>query len=165
MSEENILPASHPITLDGKQYTLRYRAWAFIKYAEECRGDLITDFRLIGSKVQKGALNAISDSEEDSSVSVLATALIKLRDVLWAGLIEAHPTIKRDEVAKLIDFRGLNDVLGAVAAAMRLTLPDTEVDRPIEPRVEIVTSLSADGRNSGASSETLPESPPVSSAA
>ncbi len=166
MNEEgNILSASHPIVLDGKRYLLRYRAWAFIKYAEECKGDLISDIRQVGTKISKGALDAIKDSEQESGVSVLAAALCKLRDIVWAGLIDAQPAMKRDEVAKLLDLRGLNDVLVAVTAAIQLTMPEGEPDRPIAPRTEAESIPFADGQNSGASSETLPESPPMSSAA
>jgi hypothetical protein len=50
--KDNILPASVPVTLDGEAYVLRYRAYAFIFYAEHCGGDLLADLRDVAERMK-----------------------------------------------------------------------------------------------------------------
>lgn len=159
----NILNASVPVTLDGAEFTLRYRALAFIRYAEECKSDLLNDIRRIGKEHGK-MQQAFDDPEAETTGPGVAGLLSKLRDMLWAGLIDAHPNIKRDDVARMIDFRNLGAIFTAITEGIKRTTPEIDATSPPAPRVNHLPSLPAAGPDSGAISETTPESQPPNSA-
>lgn len=173
MSEEsNILSASVPIKLDGQDFVLRYRALAFMRYAEECKADLLNDYRRIGIELEestKGISGKEKNAADDQAAAVsmmddIAKKFPKVRDVLWAGLIDAQPMLKRDDVARFIDFRNLKDVMLAIGEAIKLTMPEIETSHPPQPRPNPKKSRSAGGPNSGLSLDTPAESQPASSA-
>jgi hypothetical protein len=150
-----ILSASVPITLDGREYTLRYRAHAFILYAEQCGGDLLVDVRRMGE-----ALMAAGAAEGAGVAAICRT----VRDVLWAGLAEAQPEIRRDEVGRLFGVADLAAIMPAVAAAIQKTMPET----PRPPAAVIATvppSPRGNGPDYGPTIGTARESPLPSSAA
>jgi hypothetical protein len=128
MAGESILSAAVPIMLDGRPYELRYHAHAFIRYAEECGGDLLRDLRSLGE--------GFKEMRDDSAVS-LAPLLVKVRDLLWAGLIEAHPDVKREDVARMFGFNDMNTLAPAMMQALTRTLPEAPKtpDRPIEATI------------------------------
>ena len=107
---ENLVKTDVPVRLDGVDYILRYRALAFIKYADECKGDLLHDIRRIGGALTEYSKLASADDDGPAagagSIAMLAPILDTIRDVLWAGLIDAQPMIERDEVSRMF---GLND--------------------------------------------------------
>src|SRR5262245_59304555 len=122
MPETNILNASATISLQGKEYRLRYLAHAFITYAEECKSDLLYDIRSFeGMNLESGTFNS-------------GKLFAKTRDVLWAGLIDEQPQIKRVEVGRMFGFADLAAVMQGVTEAILLTVP--KPSRPTLPPIE-----------------------------
>lgn len=160
---DTVLNASVPVTLDGRDYVLRYRAWAFITYLEATGRDLMTDVQEMGAMITAGQ----SDAGQADAAPPLASVPIgkvfgRLRDILWAGLTDAQPDIKRDDVSRMLDLRQLPVVTEAVMGALRLTLPEQAVtERPTEARngTNGRSSHSDAGPGSGPSSATEAESP------
>ena len=165
MTRDTILNASVPVTLDGRDYVLRYRAWAFITYLEATGRDLMTDVQELGAMVAAG------QPQPDPAASPVAglqfgRIFLMLRDIIWAGLTDAQPEVKRDDVARMLDLREFPVVTEAVMGALRLTLPDqAAAERPTEARSATNGhgSPSAAGTGSGPSSATEAESPQESS--
>jgi len=151
MPETNIINASAPVTLMGKQYHLRYLAHAFITYAEECKSDLLRDIR------QFEGMQINSDTFDSAKL------FSKTRDVLWAGLIDEQPELTRAQVARLFGFGDLMAVMQAVTEAIWLTVP--KADRPtLPPNVRAIGgSQLINGLESGAGFGTVAESPRPSS--
>lgn len=139
---DSILSASVPVTLDGRSYEVRYHAHAFIRYAEECGGDLLRDLRSLGEGFQ---------AMREESVIALAPLLVKVRDLLWAGLIEAHADLKRDDVARMFGFTDLQTLAPAMMQALTRTLPEapatparpTEGPSPLRPNGGLVSGPSS----------------------
>jgi hypothetical protein len=138
--KDNILPASVPVTLDGEAYVLRYRAYAFIFYAEHCGGDLLADLRDVAERMK---------NNQDGAG--MAGAFGKLRDLLWCGLVDAHPEITRDQAARLFGLGDLPVLLPIMTRALQMGLPETaEVNgRPILPELPRLDSESNNGGDSG----------------
>jgi hypothetical protein len=130
--KSNLLDATVPITLDGREFQLRYRALAFIAYAEALKRDLLQDIGEIGKEftaIGRMAVSAQAEGGEAEIVPVnLAPAFMRIRDLLWAGLIDVQPEMTRDAVARLFGFSDLNEVATTIMAAMRLTLPETKAN-------------------------------------
>lgn len=161
---DHILPASVPVTLDGAAYVLRYRAYAFITYAEQCGGDLLHDFTETGKQlaaIGEAQQKALADSLPPPP-SNLGPIFARIRDLLWAGLVDAQPAITRDQAARLFSFGELQDVVNHIAKAVQLGLPKQPEDappaNPIAPGPRL-DSASSNGRGSGPASETLAVSP------
>jgi hypothetical protein len=145
---ENILPASVPVTLDDQVYTLRYRAYAFIFYAEHCGGDLLADLRDVAEAMQKA---------QETQGAGIGTAFGKLRDMLWAGLVDAQPEITRDQVARMFGFSDLQNLMPVMSQALYKGLPQAEppaAARPMQPEPGHDLE-SSNGRVSGQPSEIL----------
>lgn len=160
---DNILGAGVPITLDGQPYELRYHAYAFIQYADAVGGDLLHDLRTLGESL-RGFEAAQHDA--DAPPVALGPLLIKIRDALWAGLIEAHPDVTRDDVARMFGFSDLNAIAPVMMQAITRTLPDAPQAKT--PRPTRAASSRRDlrpngGLDSGPSSATDPASAPASS--
>lgn len=153
-----ILSASVPITLDGREYLLRYRAHAFIQYADACGGDLLVELRKIGE-----SLIAAGQAEGAG----LAGACATIRDVLWAGLIDAQPDIRREDVGRLFGFTDVQVIVTAIGEAIRKTMPEAPpagAAHPIKAVKRRPSSPLADGRDSGPSIATDPALPRPNSA-
>ena len=105
----------------ASQYELRYHAYAFIQYADAVGGDLLHDLRTLGESL-RGFEAAQHDA--DAPPVALAPLLLKIRDALWAGLIEAHPDVTRDDVARMFGFSDLNAIAPVMMQAITRTLPD-----------------------------------------
>jgi hypothetical protein len=152
MTTTNLIPCSVPIRLDGQDYVVRYRALAFIKYASETGSDLLNDIRRIGTDL--AAAGAMQNG------AGIGGPITTMRDVLWAGLVDAQPILKRDDVARMFGFREIEPIMKAITDALRLSMPEIELtpDRPIE-----VQSLlpSTNGRGSGLSSENESDLAPM----
>src|SRR3954470_10315113 len=149
---ENLLSASAEVTLDGKVYVLRYRAYAFIVYAEQCGGDLLFDLRDVAAK-----LTAMQAAVADGGAMGIGPIMAHLRDLLWAGLADVQPELKRDQVSRLFGFADLNKLTPVIIAALNLALPQAtpaENGRPIGPALILSDSESSDGAGSGQSSAT-----------
>lgn len=152
----NLLPSSVPVKLDGQEYVLRFRALAFIKYASECGGDLLNDVRRIGPE-----LVAAGKMEGREG---LGAPIATMRDILWAGLVDAQPMLKRDDVARMFGFREMEPIMTAISEALRLSMPEVDLTaaaaRPIEAQ-----SLSPlpNGAGSGPSSENESDLAPMNS--
>jgi hypothetical protein len=155
-----VLKASVPINLDGQDYVLRYRALAFIRYAEECKGDLLEDLGKIGAQMTSAGL-AMQTGTGGAGLGVPLGIVV---NVLWAGLVDAQPMLKREDVARMVDFRALEVVVPAITQAIQLTMPETKHDRPIETRAELPLAR-VNGLESGPASETQAESQPTNSSA
>jgi hypothetical protein len=112
-----ILSASVPITLDGREYVLRYRAHAFITYAETCGGDLIFEIRTLGTRL------AGAGAAEGAGLGQIC---VTLRDVLWAGLVDAQPDIRREEVGRMFGLADLAAITPAITAALQKTMPEAD---------------------------------------
>lgn len=115
-----ILSASVPITLDGREYVLRYRAHAFIVYAEVSGRDLLMDIRKMGA----GLTNA--GAAEGAGLALVCGML---RDVLWAGLVDAQPDIQCEDVGRMFGLADLGTIMPAVTAALQKTMPEAP-ERP-----------------------------------
>jgi hypothetical protein len=155
-----VLKASVPINLDGQDYVLRYRALAFIRYAEEVKGDLLEDLAKIGAQMTNAGL-AMQTGTGGAGLGVPLGIVV---NVLWAGLVDAQPMLKRDDVARMVDFRSLTVVVPAITQAIQLTMPETQPDRPIGTRAELPL-VRVNGLESGPASETPAELQPTSSSA
>jgi hypothetical protein len=158
---ENLVNASVPITLDGQDFILRYRAIAFIQYAGECKGDLLHDIRSMGASLQEyGRLLAAGE------YGALAPALEKMRDILWAGLQDAQPTLTRGDCARmfgLVDFPALMPVI-THAVTIALPAAGSVAVRPTKPAPRRRDSHLSSGAGSPQSAETQAASPLPSSA-
>lgn len=161
---DNILPASVSATLDGTAYVLRYRAYAFIVYAEQCGRDLLNDFTDVGkelSAIGEAQLKAQAENGPPPAFQ-LGPIFGRIRDLLWAGLVDAQPNMTRDQVARLFSFAELQDVVNHVARAVQLGLPKKPEGAPAaNPTVPgpLHDSVSINGRDSGQPLETLAASP------
>jgi hypothetical protein len=154
---ENLVNAAVTVTLDGRELVLRYKALAFIRYAEETEGDLLSDIRdlgALGEGIKAGGAGA-------------GKLFGKVRDVLWAGLLHVQPDITRDDAARLFGLDDLPALMPAIVKALTGTLP---VSPPgAEPRPTKAPSRRRDGRSidgsgSGPSSATDAELQQQSSA-
>src|SRR5262249_54473950 len=89
---------SVPVDIDGTEFRLCYRAFAFIRYAEETGGDLLGDIQ-----------GAVPLAEEMRQGKVLSAKLFTLtRNFLWAGLIESSPDLTLVDVSHMF---GLPDIV------------------------------------------------------
>jgi len=177
---ENLVNPAVPITLDGQDYILRYRAMAFIQYAAECKGDLLHDIRRMGTNLATyGKLTAALSAAESSAAgepagerapaepapaadafATLGPILVTFRDILWAGLIDAQPMIERAEVARMF---GLNDfprLMPLITDAVTRGLPTGGAARPTKPAPKPAgrNSRLTNGGDSGLAAGTQAES-------
>ena len=172
MKETSLVQAAVGLTLEGREHELRFSAYAFIRYAEETKGDLLADIAELGNRItamQKLTV-AIGEGGEPSAEpreSITGPMFAKMRDVVWAGLLDREEGVTRDQVARMIHFGAIFDVMTAVTQAIRLTMPQETSARP--PRAarppKRRDGAMIDGSGSGPSSETVQELPPASSAA
>ena len=153
-----ILQSSVPIRIDGQDLILRYRALAFIRYAEECKSDLFGDLSKVMSQLSTEGQAILAGQVGAGFGAHLAT----LVNILWAGLVDAQPMLKRDDIARMVDFRNLPETMSGITEAIKLTMPETKQDRPIEARAELL-SVRVNGLESGPASEIPAESQPMNS--
>ena len=151
--EDNIVSASVPVTLDGRDLILRYRAHAFIQYAEHCGGDLLLDIREMGERLAKDP-------------ATLGQFCGRLVNVLWAGLNDVQPEIRREDIGRMFCPADFGVLLPAIMRALQLSLPEqppanARPTKAVKHRVSPPTG----GPDSGPVSETATESLPVNSAA
>lgn len=133
---ENLVNTAVPIRLDGVDYILRYRALAFIRYADECKGDLLHDIRRIGGALTEyGKLAAADDDAGGAggSLATLAPILVTIRDVLWAGLVDAQPIIGREDVGRMFGLNDFPTLVPVITDAVTRGLPTVEQVRPTKP--------------------------------
>lgn len=170
---ENLVNAAVTVTLDGRELVLRYKALAFIRYAEETEGDLLADIRDLG---------ALGEGMKAGGAGA-GKLFAKVRDVLWAGLLHQQPDVTRDEAARLFGLDDLPALMPAIVKALTGTLPtmpagaeprptkalairpvrtSAATNQPDRPRVRRDGRLT-DGSASGPSSATDAESAPQSS--
>ncbi len=149
---ENLISATVEIALDGKPYKLRYRAWAFICYAEKVGGDLLADLTAVGRQLQQ--------PPDENGVVPISRVMGKLRDVLWAGLTDAHPELTRDQLARMFGVSDLNSLTPAIAQAIGLAMPRQDPARPTLPVIAL-PAISNGSSDSGQSSETVAVSVPA----
>jgi hypothetical protein len=151
---ENLVNAAVTVTLDGRELVLRYKALAFIRYAEETESDLLADIREIGALgqgIQSGGAGA-------------GKLFAKVRDILWAGLLHEQPDTTRDEAARLFGLDDMPVLMPAIVSALRGSLPEaTGETRPMKPpriprRGGILTGGSNSGPHSDADRESARES-------
>lgn len=157
---ENLVSAAVTVTLDGRELVLRYKALAFIRYAEETEGDLLADIRdlgALGEGIKTGGAGA-------------GKLFGKVRDVLWAGLLHVQPDVTRDEAARLFGLDDLPALMPAIVKALTGTLPVVpEVAKALTRPLPKAPSRRRDGRltdgsGSGPSSATDAESAQQNSA-
>lgn len=129
MSEEreNIVSAAVTVKLDGADLVLRYRAYAFIRYAEVCNGDLLFDLRTLGEQ-----LTQLGGQSADGVPRPAPGIWAKVRDIVWAGLVDVQPTITRDQVARMFGLTDWGELLPAIMSAFQKTLPNVPAN-PIAP--------------------------------
>ena len=158
----SLVHAAVPISLDGRKFVLRYRALAFIRYAEETGGDLLADIRNlgeIGEAIQAGG----------QAPSAGGGMFAKLRDIVWAGLLDQQPETTRDDAARLFGLEDLPELMPAIAAAIRGTLPAGSAVRPMKAPTPKASGRRPGrligGSASGPSSAMDQESAPKNSAA
>ena len=154
-SRDNILDPAVTVRLGGHEYTMRYRAYAFIAYAEVLDRDLLADIREIG--------RSFRESGEEGGIGKV---FVRVRDVLWAGLIDDQPDLKREDVGRMFNLRDLNEITPAILGALRLSLPETAPEaepRPTAAPAKRRVSRANAGLGSGASSAIHRASPPASS--
>lgn len=152
----SLVHAAVPISLDGRQFVLRYRALAFIRYAEETGGDLLADIRTLGEIGQ--AMQAAGPQATGAG-----GMFGKLRDIVWAGLLDQQPETTRDEAARLFGLEDLPALMAAISAALRGTLPaEVSTVRPMKrprgrPPHGPLTGGSASGPSSATDAELAPK--------
>jgi hypothetical protein len=154
----NLVNAAATVTLDGRTLTIRYRALAFIRYAEETDSDLLADIREIGALgqgIQSGGAGA-------------GKLFAKVRDILWAGLLHEQPEFTRDETARLFGLDDMPTLMPAIVSALRGSLPEA-ADNGARPTKAAAKARRRDGRStdgsgSGPSSATAAASALPSSA-
>lgn len=83
------------ITLDGKQYALRYTNAALVKL-EDVTGQTIAE---IGQRATLGSVKAINQ-------------------MLWAALLHESPDLKLSDVVQMVDAGQYEDIAGVLAKAM-----------------------------------------------
>jgi hypothetical protein len=163
MMQDNIVPASVPITLDGRDLVLRYRAHAFIEYAAQCDGDLLLDIRELGQGL--AAFGSAVAGQAAPDVVSFGRVCAKLANVLWAGLADVQPEITRAEVARMFSPADFPTLLPAITRALQASMPE-QAEKPRPTRAaKRRDSTSIDGAASGPVSATEAESAPASSAA
>jgi hypothetical protein len=124
---ENVVDASVEIRLDGKDFILRYRALAFIEYAANCDGDLLNDVRALGS--QLAGIEELAKSGDAKFGPLFG----KVRDILWAGLVDAQPKLTRADVARLFGLRDFQPTVQKIMEALMGGLPEASEVRPTRP--------------------------------
>lgn len=158
---ENLVNPSVPLKLDGQDFILRYRAIAFIQYAAECQGDLLHDIRRMGAGLQEyGKLLAAGQFAQ------LAPILETMRDVLWAGLVDAQPTLAREDIARMFGLTDFPALMPVITQAVTAALPaagSVAAARPTKPAKGRGSRLS-NGADSGHVAETQAELPSRNSA-
>jgi hypothetical protein len=120
-ARDSLFKSSYPITLDGNEYSLRYRAFAYITYLEQTGGDLLREFEEVGKAMREGHGNS-------------GRFFKYVCDALWVGMLEAHPEIKREDIPRMFGFQELKSVLETLGVALTGNLP---APRPTMPIVEI----------------------------
>lgn len=133
---------------------MRYRALAFIKYSAECGGDLLNDVRRIGTEL-------VAAGQMEGAHGVGAP-IATMRDILWAGLVDAQPMLKRDDVARMFGFREMEPIMRAITDALRLSMPELDLNAA-RPTIAQSLSQSPNGLGSGPSSEKESALVPVTS--
>jgi hypothetical protein len=125
MADQSLLTQTDvELTLDGRVLKLRYRAYAFIRYAEETGGDLLAELKDTGTLAEAAARGEGRQSTQ---------LFIKTRDFLWAGLIDENPKLTRDEVAHMFGVGDLVPIMSAVSDALRRTMPtETATPNPLD---------------------------------
>lgn len=123
---KELVKAAATVSLAGEEYTVSYRAHAFIRYAEETNGrDLLVDLgamRELGKQMQSGE-------------PFTASMFMRVRDFLWAGLLHSRPDMTRDEAANLFGLSDLIPLITAISEAIQATMPAPAANgRPIKPR-------------------------------
>ena len=118
-AKQNIVNSGVTIELSGAEYELRYRAFAFITYAEDVKRDLLSDFRELARELVK-----MQTAGDNGAGVEIGPALVHLRDILWAGLIDAQPDITRDGVARIFSFGDIPQLSGPIMEAIRRSLPE-----------------------------------------
>jgi hypothetical protein len=148
---ENLIPASVGLPLDGRPFVLRYRTLAFLTYASTYGRDIITDIaelsKVAASPTSRGA---------DGTVTIGGTAatLVRLCEILWAGLVDAQPDLKPEDLYTLIGIADIDRGLTAAVMAMGLSagpVRSTAADEPAGPTqpVSAATSLLVSGSDFG----------------
>jgi len=156
MDRENILTASVPVMLDGREYTLRYRAYAFIRYAEELGRELFVDL--------KEAHDLFEGMQRSGDGARFGAAFGKVRDLIWAGLVDAQPSMTRDQVARMFGPTDLAGILPAVMHAFSKTSPTSDGAARPTAAVEVQASPRLNGHASGQATESGSASESMSSA-
>ena len=153
---ESLVNAGATIVLDGRELILRYRALAFIRYAEETESDLLADIRDISALGEALKAGGKGGGKLFRMVS----------DILWAGLLHEQPDMTRDETARLFGLDDLPALMPAITQALRGTLPAAVEgeERPMKAPKSIRRAGHTNaGSSSGPSSATDQESAPANS--
>jgi hypothetical protein len=154
---ENLVNPSVEIRLDGQDFILRYRAFAFIQYAQATGGDLLRDVRALGAQ-----LTEFGELAQAGEIAGLGSLFEQVRDILWAGLVDAQPAIARDDVARLFTLADFQPIATAIGAALQagLPVPKDAGKRPTMPAPSgrRRSSRSTNGVDSGPVSATEAES-------
>jgi hypothetical protein len=152
----SLVSAAVAVTLDGRELLLRYSALAFIRYAEVLDRDLLADIRDVGRQAQ-----------EQGGLAHSGQLFMRVRDILWAGLLDRQPETERDAVARMFGLDDLARIMPAIVKALNGTMPSgtTEPPRPTRARKPPrLAGPSTDGSDSGPTSAPDAESAPVNSA-
>lgn len=156
---ENIVDPSVEVCLDGQNFILRYRALAFIEYAAKCNSDLLNDVRGLGA-----SLTQIQELAKTGDIAKLGPMFAKVRDILWAGLVDAQPSLTRDDVSRLFSFRDFQPLMTQISAAIVAGLPEVRPTKPAPSPRRRSSGALPNGGDSGQSTETPAESPTPNSA-
>ena len=146
MDRENILSASVPVVLDGREYVLRYRAYAFIRYAEELQRELFVDLR--------EAHELFEGMQRSGDGARFGAAFSKVRDLIWAGLVDAQPSVTRDQVARMFGPSDLAGILPSVMHAFAKTSPVSDGAARPTAAAEVQASPRPNGHAFGQATES-----------
>lgn len=121
MADVNPFPQEFAINIGGKERRLKYPLPSIFALEDATGVDIINgdqeSAKKVSSKNRREMLNyAIS--------------------MLWAGLIADEPALSRDEVARWVHFRNLEEVQVKTAAAFIAWMPEApaEGDKPANPQ-------------------------------
>lgn len=138
---DTVFHSSVPIRLDGREWVLRYRAFAYIAYAEQTGRDLLLDMQAMGRHLSgleslqlMGAAIAGGGgtAEPTAAAPPLASAFKIMGDVLWAGLVDAQPEVTRDAVQRMFGLQDFHIIAETITRAINTGMPQDAAARPID---------------------------------
>lgn len=161
--QQTLVNAAIELTLDGRSYTLRYRAFAFIQYRQRLKRDLILDLSNLIPKAERLSKMQLGEGGGLAEDSGLGDVFETLADILWVGLLDAHNDVSLADVQRSIGMADVQPICTAIMAAIVPSLPDRRGKAGAEAAGDTANPTGASSTSNGssingASSEPVAES-------